>query len=149
MSQTVPNSNDNPSRNDSASSSRGRSTQLIIAAVLVCIVFLLLVVAVRQARHASRLSQSRYNLKSIAIALHTYVEGFQVLPPGGIFDADGNGYFGWQVSIMPYVVKDPLYYRIDQKGRWNDSRNAALFRERFLHIRIPLHRKRTMQPDSR
>src|SRR5262249_6003216 len=71
--------------------------------------------------------KSRVNLKSIGLALYNYHGVCGVFPPGGIFDARETAFFGWPVSLMPYIASGPEYSMIDFGVPWNDPKNAGVF----------------------
>jgi hypothetical protein len=64
----------------------------------------------------------------VGMALHNYHEVYRVFPPGGVFNASETAFFGWPVSIMPFVASGPEYDMIDFRLPWNDPRNADVFR---------------------
>jgi hypothetical protein len=78
-------------------------------------------------RSAAAKAQSRNNLKQIVLAMHTYHLSLEPehLPPGGTFDAQGRGLYGWQTDLLPYIDKDDLYKQINLKLPWNHPDNAA------------------------
>lgn len=98
-------------------------------ALLVCagVALLLVLPAVQQARTAARGSQSRNNLKQIALALHNYNDAFRVFPPGGVYAEDGTPYQSWQAMTLPYFEQAALYESIDFHRPWTDPVNAPAF----------------------
>lgn len=88
----------------------------------------LLLPAVQQAREAARRSQSKNNLKQIALALHNYHETHRVFPPGGTAKTDGTPYHSWQTYILPFMDQAPLYNRIDFQEPWTAHQNQNLFK---------------------
>jgi hypothetical protein len=79
---------------------------------------------------AARVHSSN-NLKQIGIAAHSYHDDHNGLPPGGTFDAQGNGLHGWQTLLLPYVEQEMLYKQIDLKSPWHSARNAPLLRQQI------------------
>jgi hypothetical protein len=66
------------------------------------------------------------NLKQLALAAQNHASAHDdTLPPGGTFDARGNGLHGWQTLLLPYVEEEALYKRIDQTVPWSDPSNAG------------------------
>lgn len=101
---------------------------------LMCIGIVCLVavgILIQKIRHDDAIRQSRINLKQMGIAFYMYHDTYDRLPAGGTFDSNGTGFLGWQVALLPFLIKDPLYMRIDQKLAWDNSPNAALFRELY------------------
>jgi type II secretory pathway pseudopilin PulG len=86
----------------------------------------LILPAVQQARMAARRSQSRNNLKQIALALHNYHEVHGAFPAGTIENEDlkVEERLSWIVSILPFLDQSPLFDVIDQEQGWKDDDNA-------------------------
>lgn len=86
----------------------------------------LLLPAVQQARTAARRSQSKNNLKQIAIALHNYHDTFGSFPAGTVpnekLKVDER--LSWIVSILPFIEQSALYDVIDQEESWKKGDNA-------------------------
>jgi type II secretory pathway pseudopilin PulG len=100
-------------------------------ALLECVIVLIIIVlsaalflpATRSGRQAARRTQCKNNLKQIGLALHNYLDNFQVFPPGYVSGpigtessapiVDGPSGFAWQSSILPYLDQGPQYNRIN------------------------------------
>lgn len=95
------------------------------------VVLALLIVPLFEARDIERRSASRNNLKGIGLALHNYHAVYQLLPAGGIFNAREIPFFGWPVSIMPFMASGPEYDMIDFNVPWSDPKNADVFRRPY------------------
>jgi hypothetical protein len=117
-----------PQGNASGSSS-GAMVWIIIAAVfagvfvLGCLLIVpaLMLPAVQQVREAARRSQSQDNLHNMVIGVMDYEMTYRKLPPGGVTDAAGNEYHGWQTFILPFINQKPLYTSMDvDNSRWTD-----------------------------
>lgn len=85
---------------------------LVVIAIIATLVAILLP-AVQQAREAARRSSCSNNLKQIGLALHNYLDAYQMFPaqrataptgylPSGI-------YHGWGVKILPFLEQGSLY----------------------------------------
>jgi hypothetical protein len=85
----------------------------------------LLLPAVQAAREAARRTQSKNNLKQIALSLHNYHDSHGSFPPGTHANPElkPDQRLSWQTEILPYVEQKPLYDRIDFKKAWDDSAN--------------------------
>jgi type II secretory pathway pseudopilin PulG len=105
---------------------------------VVAIAIALLVPAVQKAREAARRTQSKNNLRQMGLALQNYHDTFNVLPPGGTFNADGKEMFGWQVMLIPYMDASTLWNRLDRSVPWDDVRNQDLFRTPYPYYINPL-----------
>jgi len=87
----------------------------------------LLLPAVQQAREAARRTQSRNNLKQIALALHDFQGAYDTFPPGtmpGPVTAEDR--MSWQATILPYLEQGPLYNRLEKNQGWQNATNAAV-----------------------
>ena len=85
----------------------------------------LLLPAVQQARSAARAVQTQNNLKMVGLAVHSYHDLSETLPPGGTFDAQGRGQHSWQALILPFMDQPFVYSQIRQDRPWDDPANAA------------------------
>ncbi|WP_459556678.1 DUF1559 family PulG-like putative transporter [Lacunimicrobium album] len=85
---------------------------LVVIAIIATLVAILLP-AVQQAREAARRSSCSNNLKQIGLALHNYLDAYQMFPaqrataPSGYLP--GGIYHGWGVKILPFLEQGSLY----------------------------------------
>ena len=98
-----------------------------ISVLTILIVVSLLFPMIQRSREAARTAQSKNNLRQIGLAIHNYESSYSGFPPGGIFDAEGQGYHGWMSSILPYIESSPLYNAIDFNEPWDSTKNAGAF----------------------
>jgi hypothetical protein len=116
------------------------SRRQLEAAIVIGAVLLVLVIfapAVQNARHASRRSQSKNNLKQLGLALHNYHDTYTCLPPGGTFHGDGRPHHGWMASVLPFVDASPMYNWIDFNRPWDSAANAGIFLEPHVAYQSP------------
>lgn len=118
---------------------RINSLLMVIVAVFACggvllILVTLILPAVQKAREAEYRSQSKDNMKQIALALHNYHETHDLFPPGGIETTDGKPYHSWQTMILPFIEEGQLHNQIDFDQPWTDPTNKPLFQ-----VEIPLY----------
>ncbi|MCA9017574.1 MAG: DUF1559 domain-containing protein [Planctomycetaceae bacterium] len=113
---------------------KSNTTLIVVLSILggggvfiIVVLLALLLPAVQGARDAARRSQSKNNLKQIALALHNYHDTHRVFPPGGIETADGKPYHSWQTMILPFVGEAQLYNQMDFDQPWTDPANQRLF----------------------
>lgn len=100
----------------------------VIMVVVVAIGAALLLPAVSQARQAARRTQSKNNLKQIALAMHNYHDVYNQFPPGGIYTSKQEPYNAWMTSLLPYVEQASLYSMIDSNEPWTSSSNQQAFK---------------------
>ncbi len=56
--------------------------ELLVVIAIIAVLVAILLPAVQQAREAARQSQCKNNLKQLALAMHSYNEALERLPPG-------------------------------------------------------------------
>ncbi len=96
--------------------------------VVACSILLtLLLIAVRQARMATRRMASSNNLKQLGLGMLNYQAAYKKFPIGADFDSRGAKH-GWFTRICPYLEASSLYNRIDQRFGWEHPLNNYLFK---------------------
>lgn len=95
----------------------------------------LLLPAVQQARTAARRTQSKNNLRQIAIGLHNYHDANRSFPTGTIETSanDPKERLSWMASLLPYVEQAGLYDQLDENQPWNEGAN-----EEVANTRLPM-----------
>jgi hypothetical protein len=71
-------------------------------------------------------AQCTNNLKQIELALRTYHDLFDVLPPAYVADANGRPMHSWRVLILPFLEQSPLYNRYNFSEPWDGPNNIKL-----------------------
>lgn len=107
--------------------------ELLVVIAIIAVLIALLLPAVQQAREAARRTQCRNNLKQLGIALHSYHDSMNLLPPGSVFPnvfpvpatATSLG-FGWHVFLLPHLDQGPLYGQINPNGQWPQASQMTL-----------------------
>ncbi|MBS0206799.1 MAG: DUF1559 domain-containing protein [Planctomycetes bacterium] len=84
--------------------------ELLVVIAIIAVLIALLLPAVQQAREAARRTQCKNNLKQLGLAMHSYHDTFNTMPPGWIGRSSGNySGFGWCSMLLPYFDQAPLY----------------------------------------
>ena len=89
--------------------------ELLVVIAIIGILVALLLPAVQAAREAARRMQCKNNLKQIGLALHTYHDSHNTLPPSNCF-APRNKFQGdvsILVRILPYIEQGSLHDTFD------------------------------------
>lgn len=73
---------------------------------------------------ATRMSSAN-NLKQIALGLQNYHDTYNVFTPGGTYNAQGEGLYGWAVPILPYL--SVMNNSIDFARPWHAEPNRQLY----------------------
>ncbi|MBN2294485.1 MAG: DUF1559 domain-containing protein [Pirellulales bacterium] len=83
--------------------------ELLVVIAIIGILIALLLPAVQAAREAARRMQCTNNLKQICLAMHSYHDSFDLLPPGGFNPHKQT----WYHAILPYMEKGTLTEDLD------------------------------------
>lgn len=93
-------------------------------------------------RNAAYRAKSQNNVKQIAIAVHDYASTYKDdMPPGAIFDKDGQALHGWMTVLLPHVEQDALYKQLDLQKPWTDERNAPTFKTAVRYYESPFEQR--------
>ena len=86
--------------------------ELLVVIAIIAILIALILPAVQKAREAARSTQCKNRLKQVGIALHSYHELHNVLPPGVCTSPNfpnDQGVWAWHTMILPMLEQPALY----------------------------------------
>jgi prepilin-type N-terminal cleavage/methylation domain-containing protein/prepilin-type processing-associated H-X9-DG protein len=94
--------------------------ELLVVIAIIAVLIALLLPAVQSAREAARRAQCINNLKQIGLAIHNYVDQFDIFVPSAQatnpsqgWGAWGNNGLSWRVMILPQMEQSNLYNTIN------------------------------------
>ena len=98
----------------------------VSSGVAVPVLIALLLPAVQQAREAARRTQSKNNLKMLALAMHNYHDTHNTFPRGTVEndDLEPDERLSWCYSLMPFLEQANLYNQMDADSGWESDANA-------------------------
>lgn len=110
--------------------------ELLVCVGIIVVLLSILFPALQSARAAARLTQSKQNLRNIGLGLKSYHGDFNCFPPGGTFDADGQGFHGWLKALMGHI-DDGGYRTVDRNQPWDSTINSGQSITSILCFQIP------------
>ena len=88
--------------------------ELLVVIAIIGVLVGLLLPAVQQTREAARLATCKNSLKQIGLALHSFHDKAQALPPWLISPASSDAkQWSWAVYILPFMEQDDLYTSLE------------------------------------
>lgn len=88
---------------------------------------------------AERKSQSRDNLKHIALAFHNYYHTHKErFPSAVLLGPDGKTPYSWRVAILPLLGEQKLYDQYDLNQPWDSEQNQKVLKQMPAVFRHPL-----------
>ncbi len=101
--------------------------ELLVVIAIIGILVALLLPAVQAARAAARKMSCSNNLRQIGIALHSYHDSFNAIPPASLWRTKFYSAF---TAILPYMEEGNLYLRYDSRLSAFDPRNVQAVQQR-------------------
>ncbi len=122
----------------------------ISSGTAVPILIALLLPAVQQAREAARRTQSKNNLKMMALAMHNYHDTFNHFPQGTVEneDLEPEERLSWGYSVLPYMEQANLYNQMDKTKGWADEANAEAVGTKLAFYQNPSQGGQRANPSS-
>ena len=77
------------------------------------------------ARRAIGRRESLHNLKRIALALHTFHDRYDSMPPSASYDGD-KPLLSWRVYVLPFLDQQELYEQFHLDEPWDSEHNKTL-----------------------
>lgn len=90
--------------------------ELLVVIAIIGILVALLLPAIQAAREAARRAQCTNNLKQLGVALQNYHDTYGTFPPEFVGQQTGNGNWGANVLIMPFLEQGSLYEQLNPNG---------------------------------
>ena len=108
---------------------------VLVGGLLVCggVAVLVAFPMVGQARSAAQRQTSQNNLKQLGLAIHSYHDVHNALPPAVVKDKDGKPLYSGIVLLLPFMEQQNLYQQFDLTKPWNDPAN-----EHISSVSIPM-----------
>ncbi len=106
--------------------------EFLVVMAIITVILALLVPALVGARSASRRACCINNLKQIDLALHNYLNAYNVLPSGSydtvrpVASGAGGYQVSWIVSILPYLEQSALSHAFDSQYGAGDPANQTV-----------------------
>ena len=109
--------------------------ELLVAIAIIALLVAILLPAVQQSREAARSAQCRNNLKQIGLALHSYHDHFEVLPPSstsyvekGVWTDRPWRYHlhSWSSMLLPFLDQRALSKHVNYSISALDPANRAV-----------------------
>ncbi len=107
-------------------------TKIVVTSILLLLIGAILGMCVLPAvtRHyvLTKSDRCSTNLRQIAIALQSYHDKYQSLPPAYTIDAEGKPLHSWRTLLLPFIEgEQELYDSIDLSKPWNHPVNQQAF----------------------
>jgi prepilin-type N-terminal cleavage/methylation domain-containing protein len=101
--------------------------ELLVVIAIIAILIGLLLPAVQKVRAAAARTQSQNNVKQIAIAVHSYHDANNTVPPLSAQHPSNNGqYMSTYFWLLPYIEQAPVYnLGMTNGGAWPNSPGAS------------------------
>jgi hypothetical protein len=90
-------------------------------------------------REAAARTQCLNNLKQTSLAVHSFHDVHQYVPPATTNNLSPDQGLSWLVALLPYVEQDALYGRFDLDKDWQAAKNDELAKTMVRVFCCPTH----------
>jgi Protein of unknown function (DUF1559) len=66
------------------------------------------------------------HLKQVAVAMHSFQDTHNSLPPHASYDKNGKPLLSWRVHLLPFLEEDNLYQQFHLNEPWDSAHNRTL-----------------------
>ena len=87
--------------------------ELLVVIAIIAVLVALLLPAVQQAREAARRSRCQNQLKQMGLALNSYHEALNCLPPGSLRTAGSGNAWGFSLFLLPYMEQAAAFETVN------------------------------------
>jgi prepilin-type N-terminal cleavage/methylation domain-containing protein len=121
--------------------------ELLVSIAIIGVLASLLLPAVQSAREAARKMTCQSHTRQLGIALHSYHQTYQTLPPGclewrGYRSPPSHRQFAWSAFLLPFIEQQMLHQKIDFSVPFDASVNAIAAKTRIPLYECPSSPKR-------
>lgn len=122
----------------------------VSSGVAVPVLIALLLPAVQQAREAARRTQSKNNLRQLALGMHNYHDVYGSFPRGTVEndDLEPDERLSWYYPLLPFLEQAPLYNSIDKNSGWESDANAEARAMAMILFHNPSQPGRRQNPSA-
>jgi hypothetical protein len=71
-------------------------------------------------------AQSSNNLKQITLAMHSFNDAYQRLPPAIVYNREGKPLYSWRVLLLPFLEQANIYNQFHFNEAWDSPHNQNL-----------------------
>jgi hypothetical protein len=86
----------------------------------------MMLAAIAKVRRAADTMLSANNMRQMMIAMHTYHNDYNAMPPAATVK-NGKPLHSWRVVILPYLEQDALFKQLNLNEPWNSEHNLKVF----------------------
>ncbi len=99
---------------------------MLIGVSVLCLLLAVTLPMVMAAREAAYITECKYNLKQIGLALANHQDQKRSMPPAYLVDANGKPAHSWRVLIVPFLEQSDFYDVYTLEESWDGPSNRRL-----------------------